>query len=102
MAPLSTVPKKMSVNIISSETCGQISDIFNRVTSSRSFCVENSDDSASVLSGAGLAIKSGDKWMLRGISSAGLNNLEKGSKTYIIYTDVAKFENWIKGKMDSL
>lgn len=49
--------------------------------------------------GSGLTLQRNGRWMLRGIVSAGVNDPNNnGCKLhdYVIFTDVAKFTEWIR------
>lgn len=53
-------------------------------------------------SGGGFVIKSGDRWMLRGIVSGGFSDNSRITcdvTLYSLYTDVAKFRRWIERVM---
>lgn len=52
--------------------------------------------------GSGLMVYRNNRWMIRGIVSAGLTNGKNGQcilTEYIIFTDVAKFLPWIRQYM---
>lgn len=99
--PFTELPKKLSENIISSDMCRASDTIYSRVTSPRMICAGTLGENkgpCSGDSGGGFVIKTGDRWVLRGIVSGGFSDNSRVTcnvTLYSIYTDVAKFRNWI-------
>lgn len=94
-------PKKISIPIVSEAECLRSSDTYRYITSERTFCAGGRDGKGPCNgdSGGGMTFKVNNKWMLRGIVSAALadpiiNTCNLGD--YVVFTDAAKFVNWIK------
>lgn len=52
--------------------------------------------------GGGFSLLRKNRWTLRGIVSAGLNDINTGGcmlTEYVVFTDVSKFTDWIKQYM---
>lgn len=97
-------PKKISIPVVSDAQCLRSSDTFVYITSNRTFCAGKRDGRGPCNgdSGSGMSMKKNGRWMLRGIVSAALadpiqNSCNLGE--YIVFTDAAKFSNWIKSFM---
>ncbi|XP_055913095.1 serine protease gd [Eupeodes corollae] len=98
-----TTPRVVAAPIVSNEVCFKTNDKFRSLSSNRTFCAgsrNGSNGPCSGDSGAGLMIFKNNRWMLRGTVSASLPasyNTESSCNKdeYVIYTDVAKFLDWI-------
>lgn len=97
-------PKKINIPVVSEAECLRSSDTYRYITSQRTFCAGGRDGRGPCNgdSGGGMTFKVNNKWMLRGIVSAALadpivNTCNLGE--YIVFTDAAKFVNWIKSYM---
>lgn len=97
-------PHKINIPIVSEAVCLRSSDTYRYITSKRTFCAGKRDGYGPCNgdSGSGMAIYKNNKIMLRGIVSAALadpvmNTCNLGE--YIVFTDAAKFVNWIKSFM---
>lgn len=102
--PFTNTPRKVSATIVSSDTCSQTDPIYKRLTSFRTFCAGNRDNSGPCTgdSGSGLVLNIEGRWFLRGIVSSGFNDQTTDTcdlRHYSIYTDVAKFQIWIERTM---
>lgn len=115
LTSLTATPRVSAAPIISNEVCFKSNDKFRSLSSNRTFCAGSRNGSGATSnkhnnspcsgdSGAGLMIFKNNRWMLRGIVSASLpraDNTESSSSSscnsneYVIYTDVAKFLDWI-------
>lgn len=76
-------------------------EFFSRVTSDTSFCAgfNNGSSVCNGDSGGGMVFKYNNKWYIRGIVSIGLalqNHFTCDPNHYAVFTDVAKFIDWIK------
>lgn len=89
--------------IVAHETCiWSDRDFFSRITSDVSFCAgfRNGSSVCNGDSGGGLVIQQNDrKWYLRGIVSVSIalqNHFLCDPNHYAVFTDAAKFVDWIK------
>lgn len=102
-----THPNWADIPVVSEVKCLRSNSVFNSVTSERTFCAGDRDGVTSPCSGdsgGGLIVKSGTKWFLRGIVSAGIRDDETQScdlKSYSVFTDVTKFTNWIQQQIST-
>lgn len=93
-------PRKVTVPIVSHIECRQSNAELAKLISSRTFCAGNRNGvgPCSGDSGGGLIIYENGTWQLRGIISvAVMHKITKACDLteFIIYTDVAKFIDWI-------
>ncbi|XP_047098090.1 serine protease gd-like [Schistocerca piceifrons] len=99
-------PRKTNVPVVSREDCINSRKDFALITSERTFCggFRNDTGPCSGDSGGGLFLPSDPgrgsdtQWFLRGIVSLSLLDPETQScdlRQYIVFTDVAKFQDWI-------
>lgn len=98
---LTAEPKKITIPVVSEAECLRSSDTYRYITSQRTFCAGNRDGTGPCNgdSGSGFAFKVDNKWMLRGIVSAALADPVASTCNlgeYVVFTDVAKFIDWIK------
>lgn len=85
---------KINLPIVSEADCLRSDDTIQYIISNRTFCAggRNGAGLCNGFLGSGMAFKINNKWVLRGIVSAcNLND-------YFVFTDVAKFVDWIKLK----
>lgn len=103
--PFTTVPKKVSENVITQETCEEADTIYKKITSKRTICAGSRTDNRGPCtgdSGSGFVFNVEGRWVIRGIVSSGFQDLSKNTcdlTQYSIYTDVSKFIDWIKREM---
>ncbi|XP_055904203.1 serine protease gd-like [Eupeodes corollae] len=94
-----SVPTLVNATVVSEITCLRSNSVFISLTSNRTLCAGNLDGSGPCMgdSGNGLIIKKGNKWLLRGTVSAALGtpNGHCILDNYAIYSDIAKFSDWI-------
>lgn len=96
---LTSEPKEIDIPIVSQENCFSSHPVIQRIASNRTFCAGRRDDTGPCNgdSGGALAIKVNNQWTLRGIVSVAIpqaNNI-CNLKHYVVFTDVAKFLDWI-------
>ncbi|XP_055602658.1 uncharacterized protein LOC129751283 [Uranotaenia lowii] len=91
--------------VVAHETCiWSNRDFFSKVTSNTSFCAgfRNGTSVCNGDSGGGMVFKQNNHWYLRGIvsvSAALQNNVSCDTNHYAVFTDVAKFLQWIQSFM---
>ncbi|XP_017046754.1 spermosin [Drosophila ficusphila] len=91
-------PRVVEAEIASATNCA--SNWRTSVVTDRSLCAGNRDGSGPCLgdSGGGLMVKQGDRWLLRGIVSAGERGTTNGAcqlNQYVLYCDLSKHIDWI-------
>ncbi|CRL03693.1 CLUMA_CG016756, isoform A [Clunio marinus] len=97
------IPRQIDLKVVTNEVCYE-NKFMAGLISSRTFCAigENGSGPCKGDSGGGLYMKANIKWFIKGIVSSslltdeGMCDVEK----YSIFTDVAKFSNWIAKEMD--
>lgn len=92
------VPKKVDTKIVSDSECLRSSSAYNMLTSPRTFCAGNRDDTGPCMgdSGSGLMINRNGRWYLRGVVSAGqTKNRQCNLQEFVVFCDVAKHLQWI-------
>ena len=96
----SEFPKMIEVSIVSEGTCFRSFPALLPISSDRTFCAGGKKDEGPCRgdSGGGLLLKRGDRWYLRGLVSSALRTDEHPCvpESFSVFTDVAKFMNWIK------
>lgn len=97
-------PKKITLPIVSEETCLRSHRAFANLTSKITFCAGKEDGKGPCTgdSGAGFMMKRGEHWTLRGIVSVALEDpISKSCDLthYFIFVDVAKIVKWVKEAM---
>ncbi|XP_059616531.1 uncharacterized protein LOC132261647 [Phlebotomus argentipes] len=98
-------PKKAEVPVVSDATCLRSNEAFSKITTDRTFCGgwrNGSEGPCNGDSGGGLIFDVNGRWTLRGIVSASLSDMLTSScnlKEYVVFTDVAKYSDWIRDKM---
>lgn len=102
---ISPEPKKVTAKIVSNEDCLRSNSQFAQLTSNRTMCAGDRDGQGpcSGDSGGGLVLRRNDRWVIRGLVSGAFNDVVKDScnlKEYVIYSDVAKFMDWVHDKME--
>jgi secreted trypsin-like serine protease len=100
-AATTTTPRTVTVPIVSNKVCLAEHESFRYITSPRTFCAGRKDGRGPCNgdSGGGLIITRNGQSYLRGIVSAGLRDPKTGFcnlNSYIVFTDVALFSNWIR------
>ncbi|XP_063368745.1 serine protease gd-like [Cydia amplana] len=95
-------PRMVRIPVVTTSMCRASRPDFHVFTSDRTFCGGDRNGAGPCLgdSGGGLYILDGGRWRLRGVVSLSLRP-ENGESTcnlneYIIFTDAAKFIDWIK------
>lgn len=100
---ISPLPKMVDASIVSEADCIRSLSHFKQLTSPRTLCAGNQDGTGPCIgdSGGGLMINRGDRWMLRGIVSAGQTTRPKKCNLheYVVYCDVAKHISWVRYNM---
>lgn len=101
---VSAEPQKISIPIVSEAACLRSSDTYRYITSKRTFCAgqKNGRGPCNGDSGSGMTIMRDNRWILRGIVSAALADPIKNTCNlgeYVVFTDAAKFVNWIRSYM---
>lgn len=94
-------PKRAYVPIVSHIDCIRSAETFFRITSPRTLCGGGKNDVGPCNgdSGGGLIMYEDSRWQLRGIISLALADPNTGAcnlKQYVVFTDVAKFLDWIQ------
>ncbi|GAB0099246.1 hypothetical protein DMENIID0001_150960 [Sergentomyia squamirostris] len=95
-------PKKAEVPVVSDATCLRSNEAFSKITTDRTFCGgwrNGSDGPCNGDSGGGLIFDINGRWTIRGIVSASLTDMLTSScnlKEFVVFTDVAKYVDWIK------
>jgi secreted trypsin-like serine protease len=102
-----TIPNELQLPAVDDRTCYESNDNFHDIISDRTFCagfVNQGKSACSGDSGGGFYLRSSPKlvWKLRGIVSASIRDPYRGCNvnTYGVYTNVARFVDWIKTKME--
>jgi secreted trypsin-like serine protease len=93
-------PLSIKLPIVSDVTCLREDISYFFITSNRTFCVgeKNGKGPCHGDSGSGFFMKRNDRWLLRGIVSAGLPDPIQQTcdlKKYVVMSDVAKYQDWI-------
>lgn len=102
---VSNIPKKINLPIVNSITCVQTSESLFKAVSNRTFCAGTleGDGPCHGDSGGGLTLYRNNRWILRGIVSAGLSDANSGAcklMDYVVFTDVSLFRTWIQSNID--
>lgn len=96
------VPKKVDTKIVSDGECLRSSPAYSMLTSPRTFCAGNRDDTGPCMgdSGSGLMISRNGRWYLRGIVSAGQTKDRKCNlQEFVVFCDVSKHFQWIQSNL---
>ena len=98
---VSAEPQKISLPVVAEATCLRASDTFRYITSERTFCAgaKNGRGPCNGDSGSGMTMLRNNRWVLRGIVSASLADPVLNScnlAEYVVFTDMAKFDHWIR------
>ncbi|XP_044261135.1 serine protease gd-like [Tribolium madens] len=93
-------PKQANIPIVSQEECLRSSEAFKYITSERTFCAGERNESGPCNgdSGSGFIMKRNGKWSLRGVVSISTYDPIKQScdlTNYVVFTDVSKFRSWL-------
>ncbi|XP_063628741.1 serine protease gd-like [Cydia splendana] len=101
-------PRMVRIPVVSTAMCRASRPDFHVFTSDNTFCAGDRNGAGPCLgdSGGGLYILDGGRWRLRGVVSLSLRP-ENGESTcnlneYVIFTDAAKFIQWIKNVINSI
>ncbi|XP_046416377.1 serine protease gd isoform X1 [Neodiprion pinetum] len=104
--PVTAEPRMARVPIVSQEDCLRSNSDFAQITSNRTFCGGSQDGSGPCNgdSGGGLVLYDSHKqrYHLRGVVSLSLLDRDTGAcdlSQYVVYTDVAKYLNWIQQQL---
>ncbi|KAG5667426.1 hypothetical protein PVAND_015406 [Polypedilum vanderplanki] len=93
-------PKFLEINSVTQEECLFSNEIYNKISSRRSFCAgEKGKSACRGDSGGGFYVKSTNKYTIFGIVSAA-PFVDCVENVYVIFTNVPKFIVWIKNIMD--
>lgn len=96
---LTNEPNEIDIPIVSNENCLSSHPLIPKVASNRTFCAGRRDDTGPCNgdSGGALAIKVNNQWIIRGIVSVAIpqSNSICNLKHFVLFTDVAKFTDWI-------
>jgi secreted trypsin-like serine protease len=102
-----TIPNELELPAVDNITCWNSNHDLYGISSPRTFCagfVNQSKSACSGDSGGGFYLRSSTKfvWELRGIVSASIRDPYRGCdiNAYGVFTNVAKFVDWIKIKME--
>ncbi|XP_059621342.1 serine protease gd-like isoform X1 [Phlebotomus argentipes] len=95
------LPKQIEIPVVSDEECLRSHEAFPKITSEVTFCAgwrNGSEGPCNGDSGGPLIFDREGRWTLRGVVSTSLST--DGSNTcnlneYVVFTDVAKFRQWI-------
>lgn len=95
----SATPNKIEIPAVNSSHCYTTTDL-GQISSVRAFCggYENQEKGPCLGdSGSGFFIRTASNWVLQGIVSSGLFELQRGCdiNTFSLYTNVARFIEWI-------
>lgn len=93
--------------IVSQEECLRSADIFQEIISPRTFCAGKRDGRGPCYgnSGSWMMFRRDGRWMLRGLVITSLTNdrfFTCNLNEYVVFTDVAKFVNWINSVISSV
>lgn len=94
------IPNKIQIPIVTNDICLRSNDNYGLITSDRTFCAGKRDGSGPCVgdSGGPFLILYNGQWFLKGIISVSLTDLSTGTcdaNMYAVYTDIAKFSEWI-------
>ncbi|KAG5681575.1 hypothetical protein PVAND_010994 [Polypedilum vanderplanki] len=102
---LSEKPMFLSLPVVDDAECLRSKPAFAEITSKSNFCVGDKTGRAPCQgdSGGAFAFKSGDRFYLRGIVSAGARKDDYSCDTsqYVLFTDAAKYSTWINSYIDT-
>ncbi|TMW46184.1 hypothetical protein DOY81_008736 [Sarcophaga bullata] len=96
------VPKKVDTKIVSEGECLRSSSIYQRLTSSRTICAGNRDETGPCKgdSGSGLMINNNGRWFLRGIVSNGqTKGLGCNLQEFVVFCDVSQHLPWLRNNL---
>lgn len=96
------VPKKVDTKIVSDSECLRSSSTYQMLTSSRTFCAGNRDNTGPCKgdSGSGLMINNNGRWFLRGIVSAGqTKGIGCNLQEFVVFCDVSKHLPWLQSNL---
>ncbi|XP_018335651.1 serine protease gd [Agrilus planipennis] len=92
-------PKQVTMPIVAQEACLRSNKAFADITSNRSFCAGDRNNSGPCNgdSGGGFVMKIREKWVLRGVVSYSLSKRDRicDLEEYVVFTDASKFTEWI-------
>jgi hypothetical protein len=97
-----SVPKLVSVPIVSEATCLRSSETFFHLTSPETFCAGGRNNVGPCVgdSGGGLMVRENGKYYVRGIVSVSLRGPDGCDlENFVVFTDVAKYIQWIDNIM---
>lgn len=105
-AQLHVAPKKLEIPIVSTRECVNAAYGYHFILSSRTFCAGSKDGRIHCRgdSGGGFVLFNEGRWMLRGVISAVLadqRTMDCDPYNFAVYTDVAKFSDWVRYYVDS-
>lgn len=98
----SVEPRTVKVSILSMERCRNSGKKYFPVTNENTFCAGAKDGSGPCNgdSGGGLFLMYNNKWYLRGLVSLSITQtITCNLDNYVIYTDVAKYDSWIRARL---
>lgn len=98
-----SIPKEIDIPVVAQDTCLFSHQTFRTISSNRTFCAGRRDNTGPCNgdSGGCLAMKVNNRWTLRGVVSVAIPNEDKfcDLNNYVVFTDAAKFKDWIKQYM---
>lgn len=100
------LPKQAEIPVVSDETCINSNDVFSKLVSEVSFCAgwrNGTEGPCNGDSGGPLLFQRRGRWTLRGVVSTALyidNTNICDLNEYVVFTDVAKFRDWIMSFSD--
>lgn len=99
-----TIPRSISIPIVSAAECLRSARIYAKITSNRTFCAGRKDGHGPCHgdSGSGWALLVNNRTTLRGLVSAALSGPLHNScdlTQYVVLTDVAKYIDWIRRQL---
>ncbi|XP_058054682.1 CLIP domain-containing serine protease B15-like [Anopheles bellator] len=95
--------REAKIPVVSADDCLQSNrELFSQVLTTKVFCggSRNGTSSCNGDSGGGMFFKSGGYWFLRGLTSFSAVDVQNSgicdSRSYVGYTDVAKYLDWLR------
>ncbi|XP_055695255.1 serine protease gd-like [Lutzomyia longipalpis] len=101
------LPKQVEIPVVSDEDCINSNKVFSEITSDVTFCAgwrNGTEGPCNGDSGGPLVFQKDGRWTIRGVVSTSLST--DGGNTcnlneYVVFTDVAKFKDWILSFSDN-
>lgn len=98
--------QSLDMPIVSQEECIRSNDIFREIISPRTFCAGGRDGRGPCYgnSGSGMMMNRDDRWILHSLVITSLTKdryFTCDLDSYVVFTDVTKFVDWIKSAISS-